>query len=119
MHDCVVVGAGICGLSAARFLATRGKRVLIIEQSHDIGGLCRERHYKGVRYSLYGAHIFHTNDDEVLSFLNQFTHWTYYTHTVKSFCKGKLWTIPMNYSELPEDTEWKRLVLKESLYTDY
>ena len=40
-YDCIVVGAGICGLSAANYLATRGKLVLVIEKSNQIGGLCK------------------------------------------------------------------------------
>ena len=117
--DVIVVGAGICGLSAARRLATKGYSVLISEQSHSIGGLCKESYYKGTRISLFGAHIFHTNDVEVWEFLSKFTDWDYYTHNVKSFCHGRLWNIPIDYSEVTSKIEWHEHYLRSSLYGDY
>jgi phytoene dehydrogenase-like protein len=44
--DVCVVGAGLTGLTAARYLADKGKRVLIFEQTNRIGGLCKEGHFK-------------------------------------------------------------------------
>jgi UDP-galactopyranose mutase len=117
-YDCIVVGAGICGLSAARQLATKGYSVLIFEKSHYIGGLCREDYYKGTRFSMFGAHIFHTNNPAIWNFLSQFTEWDYYTHYVKSFCNGKLWSIPIDYTELPDRAELSAEVAS-ALYTDY
>ena len=120
-YDCIVIGAGICGLSAARRLAEYGKKVLVVEQSNQIGGLCREGHWKGTRFSIFGPHIFHTDDEEVWQFLSKFTDWTPFNslYYVKSFCKGKLWSIPINYDELGDHAEYNELLLKEYLYVDY
>jgi len=118
-YDCIVVGAGICGLSAANYLATRGKLVLVIEKSNQIGGLCKEGYYKNTRFSMFGAHIFHTNDPEVWYFLSLFTDWEFYTHEVKSFCNGRLWSIPIDYNEIGDKAEWKQLLLEDLLYTEY
>lgn len=118
-YDAYVIGAGICGLTAARKLAEAGKRVLVIEQSNQIGGLCRESYYKGTRFSMFGPHIFHTDDKEVWQFLSRFTDWTFFNslYYVKSYCKGKLWSIPIDYAEVNRD--YKELLLKEYLYGDY
>jgi len=116
--DCIVVGAGLTGLSAARYLADKGYKVLIFEQSNVIGGLCREEYFKNTRYSLYGPHIFHTNSKTVWEFLSRFTEWIEYTHFVKSFCGGQLWSIPIDYRE----DSYHKLGAKtiyDNLYLDY
>jgi UDP-galactopyranose mutase len=118
-YDAIVVGAGICGLSAASYLATRGKSVLVIEKSNQIGGLCREGYHKNTRFSMFGAHIFHTDDPEIWYFLSLYTDWEFYTHKVKSFCNGRLWSIPIDYNEIGEKAEWKQLLLEDLLYTEY
>jgi len=38
MHDVVVIGAGAAGLMAARELTRAGKRVIVLEGSHRVGG---------------------------------------------------------------------------------
>ncbi len=38
MYDCIIVGAGISGLSAARMLAQRNANILVIEQAAQVGG---------------------------------------------------------------------------------
>jgi UDP-galactopyranose mutase len=116
--DCIVVGAGLTGLSSARYLADKGYKVLIFEQSNVIGGLCREEYFKNTRYSLYGPHIFHTNSRTVWDFLSRFTEWIEYTHIVKSFCGGKLWSVPIDYTEVL-DNEWGKHILYSNLYLDY
>jgi prolycopene isomerase len=39
-YDAVVIGAGLGGLSTAAFLARKGWRVLVLEQSDRVGGCC-------------------------------------------------------------------------------
>ena len=40
--DVVVVGSGIAGLSTAGLLASRGKKVAVLEQHYEIGGCAHE-----------------------------------------------------------------------------
>jgi UDP-galactopyranose mutase len=119
-YDCIVVGAGLTGLSAARYLANQGKRVLVFERSSRIGGLCKEGYYKGTRFSVFGPHIFHTDDLEVWNFLSDFTDWTYFNslYYVKSYYGGKLWSVPIDYNEIG-DKEWDRKTIENILYEEY
>jgi len=46
-YDVIIVGAGIGGLSCGALLARRGKKVLVIEQHHKVGGYCTSFQRKG------------------------------------------------------------------------
>ena len=46
----IVIGAGIGGLSAAIHLALAGKKVVIYEQNHQVGGKMGEIHQGGYRW---------------------------------------------------------------------
>ncbi len=51
-YDAIVIGAGHNGLVCAGFLAKAGKRVLVVEQRPQIGGVTTsEEHYPGYTYS--------------------------------------------------------------------
>ena len=38
-YDAIVIGGGLAGLTAASFLAKEGRKVLVCEQSDQVGGL--------------------------------------------------------------------------------
>ncbi len=82
--DCLVVGAGYAGAVAARELAERGgKRVLVLERRDHVGGNaydCPDEH--GVLIHKYGPHIFHTGSKRVFDYLSRFTRWRRYQHRV-------------------------------------
>ena len=73
--DCLVIGAGLAGSVAARELAERGgRRVLVLERRDHIGGNAYDRpDQAGVLIHQYGPHIFHTNDKQVFDWLSRFT----------------------------------------------
>ena len=83
-YDCLVIGAGLAGSVAARELAERGgKRVLVLERRAHVGGNaydCFDGH--GVLIHQYGPHIFHTNNRRVYEYLSRFTRWRPYEHQV-------------------------------------
>jgi len=83
-YDCLVIGAGLAGSVAARELAERGgKRVLVLERRNHVGGNaydCPDE--AGVLIHQYGPHIFHTNSTRVFDYLSRFTRWRPYEHQV-------------------------------------
>lgn len=83
-YDCLVVGAGLAGAVAARELAERGgRRVLVLERRSHVGGNAYDRFDEaGVLIHQYGPHIFHTNDKRVFDYLSRFTAWRNYQHKV-------------------------------------
>lgn len=56
----VILGGGLCGLTAARELAIAGKRVVVLEKEAEEGGLCRTIEKGGCRVD-QGSHRFHTD----------------------------------------------------------
>lgn len=83
-YDCLVIGAGMAGAVAARELAERGgKRVLVLERRTHVGGNAYDCFDKsGVLIHKYGPHIFHTNHKRVFDYLSRFTAWRNYQHRV-------------------------------------
>ena len=83
-YDALVVGAGYAGAVAARRLAEDGgKRVLVLERRHHVGGNAYDcPDDAGVLIHKYGPHIFHTNDRRVFDYLSRFTKWRRYQHCV-------------------------------------
>lgn len=83
--DVLVVGAGIFGLTVAERLATQqGKRVLVVDKRDHIGGNAYSEFdtKTGIECHKYGAHLFHTSDETVWQYVNQFTEFTGYVHHV-------------------------------------
>ncbi len=48
-YDVVVIGSGVGGLTGAALLAKRGMKVLVLEQSHRIGGCCSNYDHNGFK----------------------------------------------------------------------
>ena len=100
--DVLAVGAGYAGAVAARALAERGKRVLVLERRPHIGGNAYDRlDEAGVLIHQYGPHIFHTNNKEVFHWLSRFTQWRDYQHRVVANIpdgKGGRMTYPVPFN---------------------
>ncbi len=101
MYDCIVIGAGVAGISVARALADKGKKVHIIEKREHIAGNTYECFDEaGIRIHKYGPHIFHTSIKEVMDFLERFSDFYPYKHKVVGLIDGKLVPIPFNFTSL-------------------
>lgn len=65
-YDAIVVGAGHNGLVCAALLAEAGKRVLVLEASHRVGGMALTREFSDGFYVSSGAHLLHQLQPAVL-----------------------------------------------------
>ena len=97
----LVIGSGISGSTAARLLAERGCRILIIDQRGHIGGNCYDYwDSNGICIHDYGPHIFHTDNKAVWEFVSRFTRWYPFLHKVKGLVDGQLVPIPFNLNSI-------------------
>ena len=103
-YDYLVVGAGFAGSVIAERLASQhGARVLLIDRRPHVGGNAYdEPNEAGILYHKYGPHIFHTNSQQVVDYLSQFTEWRPYEHRVRAVVRDKLVPIPINRTTLNE-----------------
>ncbi len=96
-YHIICIGAGISGATLARKYAEVGKNVLVIEKRDHIGGNCYDFYNEhGILVSKYGAHLFHTNYEDVWKFINRFANWYSYEHRVVAQVDGQLVPIPVN-----------------------
>jgi UDP-galactopyranose mutase len=103
-YDYLIVGAGFAGSVLAERLASQhDARILLIDRRPHVGGNAYdEPNEAGVLYHKYGPHIFHTNSEQVVDYLSQFTEWRPYEHRVRAVVRDKLVPIPINRTTLNE-----------------
>ncbi len=101
-YDYLIVGAGFAGSVLAERLASQhGARILLVDRRPHIGGNAYdEQNDAGILYHRYGPHIFHTNSQQIVDYLSQFTEWRDYEHRVLAEVRGKQVPIPINRTTL-------------------
>ncbi len=101
-YDYLIVGAGFAGSVIAERLASQhDAQVLMIDRRPHIAGNAFDvKDEAGVLIHQYGPHIFHTNSDEIVDYLSNFTSWRPYEHRVLAQVRGQLVPIPINRTTL-------------------
>lgn len=100
MPDVIIVGSGFAGSVLAERFANSSKKVLVLEKRSHVGGNSYETSLNGLRYHLYGPHIFHTNSSRVWNYLEPFTEWFFYEHRVLGKIDGMCVPIPFNFKSM-------------------
>ena len=80
-YDYLIVGAGLYGAVFAQKAMEAGKTCLVIEKRDHIAGNIYTEAVEGIQVHRYGAHIFHTNNDEVWNYVNRFATFNRYTNS--------------------------------------
>lgn len=93
-----VVGAGFSGAVIARHLASRGHKVVVVDERSHLAGNCHTEHdnQTGVMVHRYGPHIFHTANERVWSYVQQFGTFRPYVNRVKAIARGQVFSLPIN-----------------------
>ncbi|HZK32075.1 MAG TPA: UDP-galactopyranose mutase [Corynebacterium sp.] len=97
-YDLFVVGSGLFGLTVAERIASQlDKKVLIVERREHLGGnaYSEAEPETGIEIHKYGAHLFHTSNERVWEYVNQFTDFTDYQHRVFAMHDGTAYQFPM------------------------
>lgn len=101
-YDYLIVGAGPFGAIFANEAAKFGKRSLIIEKRDHIGGNMYTHTEEGIQVHDFGAHIFHTDNEEVWNYINKFAKFNGFTNQVIANYKGDLYNLPFNMNTFYE-----------------
>ena len=96
MYDYLVVGAGLYGAVFAQQAKAAGRRVLVVDRRDHIAGNVYTEEIAGIQVHTYGAHIFHTNDQQVWNYANQFGDFNRFTNSPVANYKGELYSLPFN-----------------------
>jgi UDP-galactopyranose mutase len=103
--EVVIVGSGLYGLTVAERVANGlGRRVLVLERRSHLGGNAwSEREPEtGIEVHRYGAHLFHTSNERVWRYVNQFTSFTGYQHRVFTVHQGQVYPLPINLATISQ-----------------
>lgn len=95
-YDYVIVGSGLFGAIFAYEANKKGKKCLVIDKRNHIAGNIYTENIDGINVHKYGAHIFHTSNEEVWKYINQFAEFNRYTNSPVAIYKGELYNLPFN-----------------------
>ena len=95
-YDYLIVGAGLFGAVFAYEATQKGKKCLVIDKRDHIGGNIYTYEEAGIQVHKYGAHIFHTSDEKVWNYVNQFTAFNRFTNSPMARYGDRLYNMPFN-----------------------
>ena len=96
MYDYLIVGAGLYGAVFARQMTDAGKKVLVIDKRSHIAGNVYTENVEGIHVHKYGAHIFHTNNQQVWEYVNRFAKFNHFVNSPIAKFHGEVYSLPFN-----------------------
>ena len=80
-YDYLIVGTGLFGAVFAHECLKLGKKVLMVERRDHIGGNVYTEKQEDIDVHRYGAHIFHTNDEKIWTYVTSLVEFNRFTNT--------------------------------------
>ena len=104
-YKVVVVGSGLFGLTIARKIVEEySLPVVVIEKRKHIGGnsYSYDDPETGIEIHKYGSHLFHTSNEGVWKYVNRFSKFSDYRHTVWTKHNSIAYSMPVNLSTIQQ-----------------
>ena len=95
-YDYLIVGSGLYGAVFAHEMTDAGKRCLVIDKRSHIAGNIYTAEEEGIQIHRYGAHIFHTSDEEVWAYVNRFASFNNYINSPVAVYRDEVYNLPFN-----------------------
>ena len=120
-YDFVIIGAGLSGCVLANKLASKGKKVLILEKRNHVGGNVYDEVDKetNVIVQKYGPHIFHTNNEIVWSYIKAFCEWVPFEVKCGASINGFCSPSPFNFKTIDYFFSKDSQAIKDALISEY
>lgn len=96
MYDYLIVGSGLFGAVCAYELKKKGYNCLVLEKRNHIGGNIFTEEIEGIQVHKYGAHIFHTSNEKVWNYINQFAKFNHYVNSPIARYYDECYNLPFN-----------------------
>ncbi len=94
--DYLIVGTGLFGSVFAFEMNKAGKSCLVIDKRTHLGGNVYTKEEHGIWVHQYGAHIFHTSNQRVWDYVNQFARFNHYINAPIAVFHDELYNMPFN-----------------------
>ncbi len=95
-YDYLVVGAGLFGAVFACEMKKNGKNCLVIDKREHIAGNIYTKKWNNIDVHWYGAHIFHTSNEKVWEYVNQYAKFNHFINSPVAVYKDELYNLPFN-----------------------
>lgn len=121
-YDAIVVGCGLSGAVAARYLAEQQKKnVLVLEQREHIGGNMYDYvNESGILVHKYGPHTFHTQKKYLYKYMCQYAEWVEFKLTCGAVINDKYTPTPFNFLTIDDFFEKQKAIkIKEAIRKEY
>lgn len=96
MYDYIIIGAGLYGAVFANCARAAGCKCLVVERRPHIAGNCYTYKLDGIDVHNYGAHIFHTSNEQVWGYVNKFAKFNNFVNSPVANYKGRIFNLPFN-----------------------
>lgn len=95
-YDYLIVGAGLFGCVFAYEAKKADKKCLVIDKRPHIAGNIFTKNKDNVNIHVYGAHIFHTSNERVWNYVNQFVSFNNFVNSPIARYRDELYNLPFN-----------------------
>lgn len=96
IYDFIIIGSGFFGSICAHELNKKGYKICVLEKRNHIGGNCYTSNRDNINVHDYGPHIFHTSNEDIWKWINQFTEFNNFTFRPVANYKGEIYSLPFN-----------------------
>lgn len=101
-YNYIIIGSGLYGATFARILADKGLKCIVLDRRPNTAGNVYTEPIEVVpgggyiNVHKYGAHIFHTNNEEVWKFVNKYARFNRFTNSPVVRYYNELYSLPFS-----------------------
>lgn len=95
-YDYLIIGSGFFGSICAYELSKLGYHCLVLEKRNHIAGNCYTENRDDINIHMYGPHIFHTSNENVWSWINQFVQFNNFVLRPVANYQNEIYSLPFS-----------------------